>query len=53
MNKLIGQQWHWQGHSVKKSLNCIPTTLEHHMHKFGDGTVADQIKVNPPAKASK
>ena len=35
--------------------------LQHQMHKFGDGTmaksrtsgVADQIKVNPPAKASR
>ena len=35
--------------------------LQHQMHKFGDGTVtksrkngvADQIKFNPPAKASR
>ena len=37
----------------------MPTTLQHQMHNFGYGTVAqsrasgvaDQIKVNPPAKA--
>ena len=44
--------------TLKKSLNCIPTTLQHQMHKFGDGTVAkskasgvaDQIKVKPQPK---
>ena len=44
--------------TLKKPLNCIPTMLQHQMHKFGDGTVskskasgvADQIKVNPQKK---
>ena len=42
--------------TLKKSLNCTPTTIQKQMHEFGKGTVATNrtkngkiINVNPPA----